>query len=101
MGVSAETVPAYGCLVRVQVVLAVQLVLCLSCASASLHWRQAQGFSRYHLALGNFTEGAQFGRLLRQRTRYHVACTPISMRKPLCPLRRQAIETPGLQNPKP
>ena len=45
----------YGCLASAQVVLAVQLVLCLSCAAASLHWRQAQGFSRYHLALDNFS----------------------------------------------
>ena len=50
-----------------QVVLAVQLVLCLSCASASLQWRQAQGFSRYHLALDNFSQGAQPG----QRARSH------------------------------
>jgi hypothetical protein len=44
--------------VQITVVLAVQLVLCLACASASLHWRQAQGFARYHLALTDFHEGA-------------------------------------------
>ncbi len=44
--------------VQITVVLAVQLVLCLACASASLHWRQAEGFARYHLALTDFHEGA-------------------------------------------
>ncbi|KAK9839881.1 hypothetical protein WJX81_008363 [Elliptochloris bilobata] len=43
--------------VQITVVLAIQLVLCLACSLASLHWRQAQGFKRYHLALTNFSEG--------------------------------------------
>ena len=80
--------PAYGCLASAQVVLAVQLVLCLSCAAASLHWRQAQGFSRYHLALDNFSQGAQPGRLLCQHMRYRVACTFTQMTKHKCPPRR-------------
>ena len=57
----------HGCMRAAQVVLAVQLVLCLACASASLHWRQAEGFQRYHLALGDFSEGAQPGRRLRRQ----------------------------------
>ena len=80
-----------------QVVLAVQLVLCLSCASASLHWRQAQGFSRYHLALDNFSQGAQPRRMLCQcrvlgfyGRRYHHACTLTLIRSPCVSARRQA-----------
>ena len=44
--------------VQITVVLAVQLVLCCACASASLHWRASQGFARYHLQLTDFSEGA-------------------------------------------
>lgn len=45
--------------VQITVVLAVQLVLCCACASASLHWRASQGFARYHLQLTDFSEGAR------------------------------------------
>ena len=44
--------------VQITVVLAMQLVLCCACASASLHWRASQGFARYHLQLTDFSEGA-------------------------------------------
>ena len=43
---------------QITVVLAVQLVLCCACASASLHWRASQGFARNHLQLTDFSEGA-------------------------------------------
>lgn len=47
--------------VQITVVLSIQLVLCLACAGASLHWRSSQGFVRYHLALNDFHEGASLG----------------------------------------